>query len=653
MITPPALPSLTGLAWARHKKPGFSTRVAPHVSGREVRVALMSYPLYEFEAVYNGLASSPTAAFAGLGSSSLQNLMGFFLQLLGRAGTFLYADPDDNSVTGQSIGVGDNATQTFLMGRTFGGFNEPVCWVTSVSNVYLNGVAQSSSAWVFTAPNSLGFYTAPGTGVAITADFSYAFQCRFLDDQMDFEEFMSSLWKLGSMKFRSVKANTTLAAAPQWYTPYEIGGAMPTLFADFTTEGGSDHYLYNGTSYASCAVLLTALGITFSRASSAYFTNASGLLMSASSNVPRFDYDASGNAKGLMLEPAATNMLTQSQNYTTTWIAYQGTVTANTTTAPDGTTTADTYTGGSHGNSIYEVYQNATMSPGNNVPFAFSAYVKAGTCSYVALSIANLVPQWLTAVFDLTAGAGAASQMATGASGASILSTKIEQAANGFWRITLVGSVASGSNLYSGIQLAPAATGNTFDSEGDVLNMPQGETIILWGSQFELGNASSSYIPTTTASASRAADSLSAASVTATSAGTLYAKIDTRCASATQRLIQLDDGTANNRASLSLNSSGAGEFDFLDVGTSEAALTAGTMTAGTAAQLAAAYQANDFALVANGGSPSSASSGAIPTLNTLRLGTDTAGGNKFFGHIARIGFWSGVRAPNVTLQSLT
>ena len=68
MTTPPSLPSLAGLSWSRHKKPGFSTRVASHVSGREVRVALMSYPLYEFEAVYNGLASSATPSFTGLGA---------------------------------------------------------------------------------------------------------------------------------------------------------------------------------------------------------------------------------------------------------------------------------------------------------------------------------------------------------------------------------------------------------------------------------------------------------------------------------------------------------------------------------------------------------------------------------------------------------
>jgi hypothetical protein len=205
MTTPPSLPSLPGLTWSRHKKPGFSTRIAPHASGREVRVALMNYPLYEFEAVYSGLASSSTTLFAGLGGDSLQSLMGMFLQLQGQFGTFLYTDPDDNTVLAQAFATGDGATSAFVMMRALGGFLEPVGWVTNVANVYLNGTAQAGSSYSIAPPNSLTFTTPPASGVTIAADFSYAFNCRFLDDQMDFEEFMSNLWKLGSMKFRSVK----------------------------------------------------------------------------------------------------------------------------------------------------------------------------------------------------------------------------------------------------------------------------------------------------------------------------------------------------------------------------------------------------------------------------------------------------------------
>jgi hypothetical protein len=204
MTTPPSLPSLAGLSWSRHKKPGFSTRVASHVSGREVRVALMSYPLYEFEAVYNGLASSATPSFTGLGAASLQSLMGFFLQLQGQFGTFLYTDPDDNAVTGQAFATGNGTTMAFTIERSLGGFLEPVGWVTTLSNVYLNGAPQASG-YALTAPNTLTFTSAPGSGVVVSADFAYAFNCRFLDDQMDFEEFMSNLWKLDSVKFRSVK----------------------------------------------------------------------------------------------------------------------------------------------------------------------------------------------------------------------------------------------------------------------------------------------------------------------------------------------------------------------------------------------------------------------------------------------------------------
>jgi len=89
--------------------------------------------------------------------------------------------------------------------RALGGFLEPVGWVTNIANVYVNGAAQPGSSYSLTAPNSLVFTTAPASGAVVSADFSYAFNCRFLEDQIDFEEFMSGLWKLDSMKFRSVK----------------------------------------------------------------------------------------------------------------------------------------------------------------------------------------------------------------------------------------------------------------------------------------------------------------------------------------------------------------------------------------------------------------------------------------------------------------
>lgn len=50
--------------------------------------------------------------------------------------------------------------------------------------------------------------------------------------------------------------------------------------------------------------------IAFSRASSAYYWDASGTLQQAGNNVPRFDYDpATGKPQGLLVEPACTNAI--------------------------------------------------------------------------------------------------------------------------------------------------------------------------------------------------------------------------------------------------------------------------------------------------------------------------------------------------------
>jgi hypothetical protein len=202
MTAPPSFPALAGQGWSVHKRPTFSTRVASHVSGREVRQSLYANTLYEFELTFDGLSSG--SAFPGLGDESLQSLMGLYLQSAGQFGTFLYTDPTDNEAAGQPIGTGDGTTTSFTFMRTLGGFVEPVSWVTAVEAVFLNGIAQPSG-WSLSQPNTLTFSSAPGSGSVIAATFSFAFVCRFLDDQNDFEEFMSGLWTVQSLKFRSVK----------------------------------------------------------------------------------------------------------------------------------------------------------------------------------------------------------------------------------------------------------------------------------------------------------------------------------------------------------------------------------------------------------------------------------------------------------------
>ena len=118
-------PILPGQGWSVHKKPKFSTIVAPHVSGREVRAQSWQYPLWEFEATFDGLASD-SLSYPGLGAQSMQSLMGLFLQCQGQLGAFLYFDPTDYAVASQGFGTGDGATTAFQLVRAIGGFVEPV-----------------------------------------------------------------------------------------------------------------------------------------------------------------------------------------------------------------------------------------------------------------------------------------------------------------------------------------------------------------------------------------------------------------------------------------------------------------------------------------------------------------------------------------------
>src|SRR4051812_29847838 len=88
--------------------------------------------------------------------------------------------------------------------------------------------------------------------------------------------------------------------------------------------------------------------ITFARASSATYYDIAGTLQIASTNAPRFDYDAITHViKGLLIEEARTNLLTNSQVINSWSTKTDTTVTSNSTTSPDGTVNASLCTEGS------------------------------------------------------------------------------------------------------------------------------------------------------------------------------------------------------------------------------------------------------------------------------------------------------------------
>jgi hypothetical protein len=71
----------------------------------------------------------------------MQTLLGFYNARQGSFDTFLFTDPDDSSITGQQIGIGDGSTKTFQLLRALGGFNDIIQAPNVVSTVYLTGAA--------------------------------------------------------------------------------------------------------------------------------------------------------------------------------------------------------------------------------------------------------------------------------------------------------------------------------------------------------------------------------------------------------------------------------------------------------------------------------------------------------------------------------
>jgi len=197
-------PTLTGLGWNMKRTEMWKTRVQEAISGKEVRLADWTYPRHQWELTFEFLLQGT------LNSRTLTDfatLSGFFNLRQGVYDSFLYTDPDDNTVTGQTIGTGDGSTTVFQLLRTFGSFIEPVLAPNTINAIKLNGVTQGGGSYsVSSTTGQITFNSAPGNGVAITADFTYYFRCRFVDDTMDFEKFMKQLYSTKSVKFISLKS---------------------------------------------------------------------------------------------------------------------------------------------------------------------------------------------------------------------------------------------------------------------------------------------------------------------------------------------------------------------------------------------------------------------------------------------------------------
>ena len=126
-------------------------------------------------------------------------------------GQYTQLPPDVAAVAGGS-GSGGSANLTgsnvVQLARPFGtanagGFLEPIIAPNAVSAVYINGIAQTG--WILGNNGLVTLPAAPTATQAVTADLTYYFLCRFIDDRYDFNNFMFRLWELKKLTFISVR----------------------------------------------------------------------------------------------------------------------------------------------------------------------------------------------------------------------------------------------------------------------------------------------------------------------------------------------------------------------------------------------------------------------------------------------------------------
>lgn len=186
---------------------------------------------------------------------------------------------------------------------------------------------------------------------------------------------------------------------------------------------------------------------------------------------------------GLTTAKAEENLLTYSEQFdNAAWAKTNATVTANATTAPDGTTTADTING-----SAGSAYILEALTVTSGITYTFSVYAKANTTNF--LQIAGGSSGFGTGVwanFDLSGGT-------VGTTGA-LTTASIQSIGSGWYRCVITGTATasiSPGNIFALIPVESSSATRFPTNAGTT-------SIYVWGAQLEQRSSVTAYTATTT-----------------------------------------------------------------------------------------------------------------------------------------------------------
>ena len=390
--------------------------------------------------------------------------------------------------------------------------------------------------------------------------------------------------------------------------------------------------------------------ITFSRASGGTFLGSNGLLQTAANNVPRIEYDATGAVKGLLIEEARTNLLTYSEDFSNAFWQKSECTAVLDATGPDGVTSAFTVTEAATTFSHKLRDSSQTLTAVN--------YTQSITAKYngrhLQIRTSGEGGNYGLANFDLQAGTVAK------ASGTGYVSSTIEDVGNGFYKCSLtVLNTIAGIGYDIGLSPTPATDSDLVSYAGDGTS-----GIIVYGAQLEVGSFASSYIPTSGASASRAADIASiptSAFGYNAEGGTVVCDFNMSFDGTNYPRVWEIGSTINNQDRINVfgyaptGTIGTGLFT-AGVGQGGATLSTGNTSPVGPLKAAFAWRENDLASVQDGGTVQTNSVATITGGNPRTVlalgGAADSNGDYMNGHIKSIRYYPR-RLSNAQLQELT
>jgi hypothetical protein len=168
------------------------------------------------------------------------------------------------------------------------------------------------------------------------------------------------------------------------------------------------------------------------------------------------------------------NLVDRSEEFdNAVWVKTNATVTANATTAPDGTTTADKLVENSTTN---DHYVSQVLSISSN-PKSFSVFAKASERTWISLQPANVSGARVSAYFNLSSGV-------VGGVSAGI-SAAITDEGDGWFRCTVSGDMFTSAATYR-INVAQDDGVASYTGDGT-------SGIFIWGAQLEEGSEATPY----------------------------------------------------------------------------------------------------------------------------------------------------------------